>query len=250
LFNNLKRIEGSGTVATYQIPLEADRVQMYFTTNGRPLKAKVELWVGPLRKVHNMEINVEDGSFTPFLATLKFKKVAPVLRVATKDALELPVIAGVDIASPERSAELDAITQKVWNTSPKTLIQGGSIEGGIGAVRIFPVADNVESVQVLFWSKDTGKKSLKAKIEVLHGPNNKKQEYDLQCGGGSQPYHAVFQTPGKGTTLRIYNKKYVEDGLVQCVVVPYRYVGDAPVTPPGSSEQWPKSSNSNRSWWE
>jgi hypothetical protein len=243
----MRRIEGGDSLVTYQMPPGIDRCQMIFKSNGRPLKAKVELWLGPLRRTHFMDIDLEDGDETPFRATLKFKPgPPPVLKVSGNAGFEFPMIAGVAAASPQRGMELAAITEKVWDESPKTLIQGGAIDGSRGAVRTFPVANNVASVQVLFWSRDTGKKSFKALIEVLQGPNNKKQTYDLQCGGGSQPYHAVFQTPGEGHAIRIYNKKFLEDGLFECVVVPYSYKGGASADGPGGSYSLP----STKQWWE
>jgi hypothetical protein len=42
----MKRIEGGGTVRTWDIPPETERLQYVVETNGRPLKAKVELYVG------------------------------------------------------------------------------------------------------------------------------------------------------------------------------------------------------------
>merc|ERR1711966_555841 len=41
----MKRIEGGGTVRTWDIPTETERLQYVLETNGRPLKAKVELYV-------------------------------------------------------------------------------------------------------------------------------------------------------------------------------------------------------------
>lgn len=220
----LERIEGGQTLRTYQMPIDCDRCQMYFTTNGRPLKAKVELWLGPLRRTHFMEIDVEDGEVTPFRATLKFKKGGQMLKVSGNSGLEFPMFAGVAIASSERSDHLKAITERVWDNSPKQLVQGGGIDGSLGAVRTYVIPQDVASVQVLLWARDTGKKSMKAKIEIIQGQDNRKQIYDLQCGGGSQPYHAIFQTPGGGGQVRVINKKFIEDGLFECAVVPYKYI--------------------------
>ena len=41
----MKRIEGGGTVRTWDIPTDTERLQYVLETNGRPLKAKVELYV-------------------------------------------------------------------------------------------------------------------------------------------------------------------------------------------------------------
>ena len=50
----MKRIEGGGTVRTWDIPLETERLQYVLETNGRPLKAKVELYVLTKLRRHTM----------------------------------------------------------------------------------------------------------------------------------------------------------------------------------------------------
>lgn len=244
-----RRIEGGNTVVTFPMPEGSERLQYFLYTNGRPMKAEVQLWLGPLRNTHTMEIDMMDGQKTPFRATLKFKQGAPALKISTKSDLEFPVMVAVVGASPERCDELAAITEEVWKRSPKTIVQGGSIGGGGGSVRTFPIPSNVNSVQVLFWAKDTGKKSLKAKIEVLQGPNCRKQVFDLQCGGGSQPYHAIIQTPGSGVTLRVYNKKFVEDGLFQIAVVPYDVTGHAEILSATTESTVPPGIVPGGHWW-
>jgi hypothetical protein len=224
-FDNIpaKRIQGGGTIVTYQMPPHADRAQMYFETEGRPMKAKVEVWVGPIRKIHNLEIDCHDGSKTPFMATIKFKKIQPVLKISTPSSLEFPLIAKVSVPTTKRSAEIEAVTNRIFNESPRTRVQGGPVSGkGGGAIRTFVIPTEVESVQVIVWSTNTGKKSNKLKVEVYQGPNNAKQVYDLQMSGALQPYHAVYATPGEGATIRIQNQKFVEDGLFEVVVVPYK----------------------------
>eukprot|EP00545_Synedropsis_sp_CCMP1620_P000983 CAMPEP_0119012194 /NCGR_PEP_ID=MMETSP1176-20130426/6140_1 /TAXON_ID=265551 /ORGANISM="Synedropsis recta cf, Strain CCMP1620" /LENGTH=310 /DNA_ID=CAMNT_0006965113 /DNA_START=24 /DNA_END=956 /DNA_ORIENTATION=- len=221
-------VQGGKTVRTYEMPLWAERVQMEFKTNGRPLKGKVELWLGPLRVTHQMEFDVQDGKATPFRATLKFKMVGQTLKITSSEGQEFPILASIAVPSEERSAELAKITEGVWNKAlptEKQRLQGGAIQGGGGAIRYVDVAPDVDAVQVVFWSKDTSKKSLKAKIEVIQGPNNPKQIFDLACGGGSQPYHCVFETPGPGWQVRVTNKKFMEDGLFEFAVVPYE-IGD------------------------
>lgn len=230
VFPKLELIQGGGAVRTYKMPPWATKCQMLFKTNGRPLKAKAELLLGPIRTVHTLNMEMEDGSQTPVQATLTFKKLAPVLRVTTSESLELPVLSGVYVPSPDRIQELQANTEKVWDSATseqKQLIQGGSTAGGGGAIKYWTIPSNVETVQLLAWAKDVGKKSLKLDIEILQGPNNIKQKYFLQCGGGSQPYHAVFSTPGDGCVIRMTNKKFVEDGLVQIAVVPYEVIDES-----------------------
>lgn len=222
----LKRIEGGGTVVTYPMPADAERVQMLFKTNGRPMRALVELWVGPIRKTHNLEINLEDGNETPYRACLKFKRgAAPVLKLSTLDP-NLPLLAGVNVPSEAENKQIEAFTESVWEASEKVLVQGGTVEegkkSGGGAVRSWPIPNDVEAVQIIVWSAAVGKKSTKALIEVLQGPNNRKQTYDFQVSGSHQPYHGVFETPGQDVMIRIRNKKWLEDGLTQVVVVPFK----------------------------
>jgi hypothetical protein len=198
---------------------------MIFATNGRPLNVDVELMLGPQRTTHQLKLDVENGSTTPYQATLKFKKANQVLRITSKE-INFPLLVGVYVPSPQKSKELEANTEKVWDTcKQKAIIQGGNVSGGPGAKRYWTVPPNVKSVQVLVWSRDTGKKSLKVTLEVSEGPGNMKQNIFLQCGGGSQPYHAVLQTPNGGS-IGVQNKKFVEDGLVEIAFVPYE-VGDS-----------------------
>jgi len=99
-------------------------------------------------------------------------------------------------------------------------IQGGSTEGGGGCVRYFNIPDDVETTQLVLWSRDVGKRTVKCKIEVLQGPNSVRQLYDLHCGGSTQPYHAVIPTPGPGWTIRIMAVNYMEFPF-EAVVEPY-----------------------------
>ena len=229
IYPELELIQGGGTVKTYKMPPWAERCQMLFRTTGRPIKAKAELWLGPRRTTHQLHMNVENGDETPIQATLKFKKAAQVLKITTTGSVEFPVLAGVYVPPPPRADELAANTERIWKTalkgSEKKVIQGGIVQDdgnpGPGAYRYWNIPEHVKSVQILAWSIDTGKKSFKADIEVLQGPNTNKQQYFLQCGGGSQPYHGVFQTPGDACIVGIRNKKFLEDGLTQFAVVPY-----------------------------
>ena len=211
--DDMELIQGGNTVRTYKLPIWTDRCQYKIATHGRPLKVEVGLWLGPLRSTHTLKIDSEDGLETPYMATLKFRAQAQMLRIITSDSVEFPVRASVFVPPPTRAAHLLENTEYLWNKAgpdQKLTVQGGNVGGGGGAIRWWKVPPEVKSVQVISWAKDTSKKSFKGKIWVLQGPNNCKQDYFLQCGGGSQPYHAVIQTPGDGCTIGIQNKKFVE----------------------------------------
>jgi len=218
------RIEGGKTLQTFAMPDNAERVQYVLTSpSGRPIKAKVELWIGPIRCVHEMIYDCMNGLQFPLRATLQFKKLSPVLKVSTDGTYEFPLLAGVFVPSPEESDKIgEACESHFYNAPMKDRVQGGStIDGKGGAIRSFNVDQSWEKTQIMVWSKDVGKKSFKTNIEVLQGPNNAKQFINLRCGGSTQPYHAVIDTPGAGWVIRCNSKKFVEDGLFEIAVGPY-----------------------------
>ena len=221
----LQQIQGGKSRLTFKMPLGAERAQIYVQSNGRPLTARVELWLGPIRRVHFMDIKCMNGSETPYRGCIKFKNTdsagPQTIEISTSEDSQFPALVGVDVMTPERSAERQRVFDAIWKSSTKLYSQGDK------TVRSVPIADHVKSVQLLVWSKDVGKKSFKVNIEFLQGPNCKRQYYELQCGGGTQPYHAVFETPGNGWTMRFVNTKTVHDGSVEFVVVPYEVVDDA-----------------------
>lgn len=232
----MRKMEGGGTVRTWDIPAEAERLSYYIRTNGRPLKAQVELWVGPVRKIHSVQIENEDGAQTPYRAMLKFKKGAKTLKLSTTGTHEFPLEFGAEVPNPHRMKETFAATEKVFDSCPKTVVQGGSTEGGGGSVRYFNIPDDVETTQMVLWSRDLGKRTVKCKIEVLQGPNSIRQLYDLHCGGSTQPYHAIIPTPGKGWTIRVIAVNYMEFPF-EAVVTPYETEG-VPSFSAGPGVQW------------
>ena len=129
----------------------------------------------------------------------------------------------------EESEEIGKITEEMffYDAPLKERVQGGTDHPGVGgvskggAIRTFLVDPAWEKTQIMVWSKDVGKKSFKSNIEVLQGPNNAKQHINLRCGGSTQPYHAVIDTPGSGWMIRCNSKKYLEDGLFEIAVGPY-----------------------------
>jgi|AntRauTorckE5430_2_1112549.scaffolds.fasta_scaffold00240_3 hypothetical protein len=128
------------------------------------------------------------------------------------------------VPSTKRALELAANTEKSFyeaTKEEKMVIQGGHTDGKQGAWKYWNIPQEVDSIQLIGWSTDTGKKSFKVQCELLQGPNNVKQSMALQCGGGSQPYHMVLQTPGSGWVVRMQNKKFMADGLIEFAVLPY-----------------------------
>jgi len=218
------RIEGGQTLKTFKMPPHAERVQYIITSpNGRPVKGRVELWIGPMRCVHELIYDCMDGFSFPLKATLQFNKLSPVLKIAGDGDYEFPLIAGVFVPSPEESDKLGELTTDMFYSAPmKERVQGGStLDSKGGAIRTFSIDNTWEKTQIMVWSKDVGKKSFKTNIEILQGPNNAKQHLNLRCGVSTQPYHCVIDTPGSGWMIRCNSKKFLEDGLFEIAVAPY-----------------------------
>lgn len=241
------KIEGGKSLRTYKMPQGCDRCQVMLKTNGRPMKALIEIWCGPIRRTHMLDIDLQDGRKTPVRELVKFKNTDSagpmVLRIGTKESFEFPVFAGVQPLTPEQSEEFNKNTELVWMTRGiKTYSQGAK------TIRRIPIPGAVDKIQLVVWAKDVGKKSFRAKIEILQGPNNVKQLYTLQCGGGSQPYHAIFETPGPGWALRLTNLKNLEDGAFEFVVAPYG--SDISMTDDGPVIDASTYAPAQKSWWE
>jgi len=227
------RIEGGKTLQTFKMPAHAERVQYILSSpNGRPVKGKVELWIGPNRCVHELFYDCMGGFSFPLKATLQFKKLEPVLKVATYGEFEFPLQCGVWVPEPEESKAIGGICKDMFYSAPmKEAVQGGStLDNKGGAIRSFSIDPSWEKTQVMVWSGDVGKKSFKTNIEILQGPNNQKQHLNLRCGGSTQPYHFVIDTPGPDWMIRCNSKKYVEDGKFEIAVAPYGETVD--VAPP------------------
>jgi len=175
------------------------------------------------------DLRLHGGAEFPLRATLKFKKLSPVLKISGNGEYEFPVVCGVFVPEPEESKKIAKITEDFFYNAPlKQSVQGGStIDNKGGAIRTFDVPAAWNKTQIMVWSKDVGSKSFKTNIEVLKGPNNQKQHINLRCGGSTQPYHAVIDTPGSGWQLRCNSKKFVEDGKFEIAVGPYEEDGVA-----------------------
>lgn len=181
--------------------------QVVLKTEGRPLNADVQLWIGPDWTPYDMKIYSEDGLVRPLRTKIGTKKATNTLAVRNNSAMEFPLAASCGEAPPNES--LEAITQKISAANTPKKVEGG-------AVYTAPFEPDVDRVQVLL--KTNGMK-LNARIELLQGPNNIKQAIEVHTNDGlNRPFYALLESPGSGNVVRIVNLATLEFPLSAYIV--------------------------------
>jgi len=178
-----------GTLKTWSYASPAvDRVQVFLTTEGRPLDADIELWQGPDNTPTKMRVYSEDGNVRPFNAVIETPQAPNTVAIRNIGQIEFPLAANL-VAN-----DVDDPVSDFLATS--TVVQGG-------ALKTYPFQPDVQAVEVML---KTDGRPLNARIELLQGPNNNKQVIELYCDDGlSRPFFAVIDTPGSGNVVRIVN---------------------------------------------
>uniref|UniRef100_A0A6U3B3K4 Uncharacterized protein n=1 Tax=Entomoneis paludosa TaxID=265537 RepID=A0A6U3B3K4_9STRA len=194
-------VQGGGALKTwsyYDSCIECVRIEM--ETDGRPLEGRVDLWQGPDNIPQKMNIYIEDGSLRPFKMAIRTPNYPNTVAIQNVAQLEFPFKASVSlhVDSPSVSAQ-DA-----------EVIQGGSL-------RTFPFNATVEAVEI---ELSTDGRPLNARIELLQGPNNNKQVIEVYTENGvERPFHALVETPGSGSVVRVINTATLEFPLMASLAV-------------------------------
>ena len=200
--NSLRTYSGS-TGATTSVGL---------TTQGRPIHADLQMWAGPDNTPQSVRLYSQDGSEYGVSATFNSGSTQQTKSVSIRnDAnMEFPLTARVssDVAQ-QGGSPLDRPQQQA-PAQPRALeYEGGVLIQGEGMVRTFPVAANVQKVQILLQSSatSTGRRlPIMAKVELLQGPNNVKTAAEIYDDGlHGDFFETVFDTPGFTSSLRITN---------------------------------------------
>lgn len=143
-----------------------ETVQVLLKTEGRPLNSDIELWQGPDNTPQRMQVYCEDGDLRPVSLMIGTPLDSNAVAIYNTAPLEYPLIACVQASNGMES--LGELTDALREYS--RIVQGG-------AVYTCPFTPAVESVQVLM---ETDGRPLNARVELLQGPNNVKQVYEVR----------------------------------------------------------------------
>jgi len=179
-----------------------DQVQISLQTDGGPLKANLDFWDGPDRTAFNMSCFSQDGRYYPVNAIIPTRGNADSGTVAVRNTGEItfPLVASVMENAGPQIGSMRGFDEK--------LIQGGAVD-------TISLEQGLGSVQVMI---ETDGRPLSARIELLEGPNNSKQIYDVETEDGYEfPFFAILDTPGKSHTIRIKNTGPMEFPIIASV---------------------------------
>ncbi|KAL3760386.1 hypothetical protein ACHAWU_006178 [Discostella pseudostelligera] len=186
------RIEGSSREHWEFPDPNQEIVQVGIDSNGRPVESLIELWIGPDWTPMKVKAYTEDGMMRPVQSLIGTRNKAAAIDINNTGPGDFPLNAAAAYASPSMVAQrADLLTAN----------QGRYIEGG--AVHSVNFDASVNQVQVLLY---TDTRQLNAQVELLNGPNNFKQKYEVFTNNGLlNSLYVIFNTPGAGNVVRVTN---------------------------------------------
>lgn len=177
--------------------ISKDRVQVALTSEGRPVTADIQLWIGPNWAPFNVKAYTEDGKARPVQTLVGTRNKAVTIEIRNTNEYEFPFYAASNYAK-------GAMAELPVDIPAKTT--GVKVDGG--NLKSFPLDPMTEQLEVVL---KTDGRQLNARIELLSGPNNPKQTYQVFTQNGLLNSLCVaFNTPDAGTTVRIVNLGTVE----------------------------------------
>merc|ERR1711935_859582 len=193
----VQRVEGNTRKTWSFNNLAKDRVQVALTSEGRPVNADIQLWLGPDWTPFSLKAYSEDGKLRPIQTLIGTRNKAAMIEVRNVGEYEFPFNA----ASNYAEGAMALVPQEIPATT-----SGERVDGG--ALRSYPVDPSAEKLEVVL---NTDGKQLNARIELLNAPNNPKQTFECFTNNGELNSLCVcFNTPDPGTTVRIVNLAPVE----------------------------------------
>lgn len=213
MYEDGERIQGS-SLRTYGNYGGSNTVDL--TSDGRPIHANLEMWAGPDNTAKKVSLYSQDGNAYGIRTTFSSTQQNSVA-VRNQGTLEFPVSASV--TSEPFMGHFDSPTVQGGSYRRPNGKPEGTLIQGEGMVETFPIAADVQSVQVILQTEGM---PMNAKIELLQGPNNAKVVGDIYDDGMHGPFETVIDTPGYSSVLRITN-----DGPMtypfHALVLPYTY---------------------------
>jgi hypothetical protein len=192
-----QRVEGL-TRKTWKFnDLSKDRVQVALTSEGRPVNADIQLWLGPDWTPFTLKAYSEDGKLRPIQTLVGTRNKAAMIEVRNVGEYEFPFKAAANYAQ----GAMALVPQEIPATT-----SGERVDGG--ALRFFELEPQAEQLELVL---NTDGKQLNAKVEILDGPNNPKQTFEVFTNNGELNSLCIcFNTPDTGNTVRILNLAPVE----------------------------------------
>jgi len=190
----IQRVEGK-TRKTWKFnDLSKDTVQVAVDSEGRPVNADLQLWIGPDWTPFTLKAYSEDGKERPIQTLIGTRNKSAMIEVRNTGEYEFPFKAAANYAKGAMVKE-----------NPPTTA-GERVDGG--ALRSYPIDASAEKLEVVL---NTDGRQLNARIEVLNAPNNPKQTYEVFTNNGElSSLRVCFNIPDAGNTVRIVNLAPVE----------------------------------------
>jgi hypothetical protein len=189
----VQRIEGQ-TRKTWSFPdLSKDRVSVSIGSEGRPVHADLDLWIGPDWTPMKLNAYSEDGKLRPIQTLVGTRNKQANIDVVNTGPSEMAITAAA-VYAQGAMAEVPL--------RPKGEICQGS------SIRSYVISPDAKQLEVCM---RTDGKQMNAKIELLNSPNNPKQTYEIFTNNGELNSMCIgFNTPDTLTTIRVHNLAPVE----------------------------------------
>ena len=243
----VQRVEGNTRKTWSFNNLAKDRVQVALTSEGRPVNADIQLWLGPDWTPFSLKAYSEDGKLRPIQTLVGTRNKAAMIEVRNVGEYEFPFNAASNYAKgamallpqarPNPAFLLPSQSRRLLSQAPEPLFQftpptplarsvhaphlpsptrlpqeipatSTPVRVDGGALRSFPLDPECEQLEVVL---NTDGKQLNARVELLNAPNNPKQTFEVFTNNGELNSLCVcFNTIDPGNTVRIVNLAPVE----------------------------------------
>lgn len=192
-----QRVEGK-TRKTWKFQdTSKDRVQVAVVSEGRPVHADMQLWIGPDWTPSMLKAYTEDGKLRPIQTLVGTRHKEATIEVRNTGEYEFPLMAASNYAQESMAslpADIPASTE------------GERVDGQ--ALTSFTVDPAAKQVEVVL---KTDGKQLNARIELLNAPNNPKQTFEAFTNNGELNSLVVcLNIIDSGNTVRVVNLAPVE----------------------------------------